>query len=116
MIILKNAAQCRKCNDIIESKHRHDFVECMCGAIHVDGGLDYLKRGGATEDFINLSEFEETEEDESKSPNFTVTSPLANHVNYRYETLELENQNLRQTISILRERLRSAILLIDNVL
>ena len=34
-----------KCGDIIESVHRHDFVECSCGSIFVDGGHDYLRRG-----------------------------------------------------------------------
>jgi hypothetical protein len=42
--IIRNAAKCLKCNDIIESKHVHDFVTCRCGAISVDGGHDYLKR------------------------------------------------------------------------
>lgn len=44
--MLKNIAKCKKCGDIIESKHRHDFVQCSCGAIFVDGGHDYIRRGG----------------------------------------------------------------------
>lgn len=40
-----NKAKCLVCNTIIESKHRHDFVTCPCGNLHVDGGYDYLKRG-----------------------------------------------------------------------
>ena len=59
MAILKNKAQCNKCKDIIESKHRHDFVKCKCGAIFVDGGRDYLRRGGEFEDIIDLSETDE---------------------------------------------------------
>lgn len=43
--IKRNAARCRLCRDVIESKFRHDFVECCCGAIFVDGGTDYLRRG-----------------------------------------------------------------------
>lgn len=53
-MIIRNAARCRKCNDEIESKHVHDFVECKCGAIFVDGGKDYLRSGGNPEDFIPL--------------------------------------------------------------
>jgi hypothetical protein len=45
---LRNRARCLKCYDIIESKHRHDFVICKCGAIFVDGGNDYW-RAGATD-------------------------------------------------------------------
>ena len=42
--ILRNRARCKKCGDIIESKHRHDHVACSCGEIAVDGGLAYLRR------------------------------------------------------------------------
>lgn len=59
--ILKNKAQCKKCGTIIESTFRHDFVECKCGAIFVDGGRDYQRWGGEPEDFIDLSEYEEVE-------------------------------------------------------
>lgn len=44
--MIRNIAKCKKCGDIIESKHRHDYVECSCGAIFVDGGHDYIRRGG----------------------------------------------------------------------
>ena len=43
MKIIKNSAKCKKCGDVIESKHRHDFVSCKCGAIAVDGGTDYIR-------------------------------------------------------------------------
>jgi hypothetical protein len=55
-MIIRNAAQCAKCGDIIESKHRHDFVSCTCNAIFVDGGHAYLRSGGNREDFISLLE------------------------------------------------------------
>jgi hypothetical protein len=38
--------QCSKCEDIIESKHRHDFVTCGCGESFLDGGDDYFRGGG----------------------------------------------------------------------
>lgn len=44
--ILKNAVQCLKCLDIIESTHVHDFKWCKCKGIAVDGGKEYLKRVG----------------------------------------------------------------------
>lgn len=43
--ILHNRIRCKLCGDVIESKHRHDFVECSCGACYTDGGQDYLRRG-----------------------------------------------------------------------
>jgi len=56
--ILRNRAQCLKCMDIIESTYRHDFVGCSCGAIFVDGGTDYLRRGGKMNNMKELSEYE----------------------------------------------------------
>lgn len=38
-------AKCLKCNDIIESKHRHDFVRCSCDEIFLDGGDEYIRAG-----------------------------------------------------------------------
>ena len=52
--IKRNAARCRKCNTEIESVHRHDLVECKCGAIFVDGGRRYKRRGGSLSDIIEL--------------------------------------------------------------
>jgi len=56
MVILKNAIQCKKCGDIIESTSVHDFKTCSCGACSVDGGHCYLRRSStALDDFIDLS-------------------------------------------------------------
>jgi hypothetical protein len=60
IIIFRNVAKCRLCGDIIESRHRHDFVRCKCGEIFVDGGLEYLRAGALDfNNFINLSETKE---------------------------------------------------------
>lgn len=56
--LVRNAARCAKCDDEVESKHRHDFKGCSCGAIFVDGGLSYLRRGAKDmADIIDLSEW-----------------------------------------------------------
>lgn len=60
--ILVNKIQCKKCKDIIEFKHVHDFKRCSCKSIAVDGGLEYLRRVGNLEDIIELSEFEMKQE------------------------------------------------------
>ena len=57
--IIHNRVKCVKCGDIIESKTRHDFIECSCRSIFVDGGKDYLRRGGHLENIIDLSEVTE---------------------------------------------------------
>ncbi len=61
-MIKSNKAQCRKCKDIIESKHRHDFVACKCGEIFVDGGKDYIRRGA--KDLTNIIDLSEETNDE----------------------------------------------------
>lgn len=57
--ILINKIRCKKCNDVIESVSRHDFKSCRCGAVSIDGGRDYLRRGGNSEDWEELSKYEE---------------------------------------------------------
>ena len=68
MKIIRNAAQCTQCNTIIESKYRHDFQSCQCGAIFVDGGKEYLRRGGKPEHFMDLSQYMESSYDMLDKP------------------------------------------------
>jgi hypothetical protein len=56
-VVVTNKCQCRLCGDIIESKHRHDFVRCGCGSIFTDGGKEYIRRGANSfDDIIDMSE------------------------------------------------------------
>jgi hypothetical protein len=57
-MIITNKAKCRVCEDVIESKYTHDFVLCKCGSIFVDGGHEYLHRGGNYVDIIEMSVIE----------------------------------------------------------
>lgn len=61
----RNRARCRRCDTVIESKHRHDFVVCACWGedengvwqgIAVDGGPDYIRRVGNLDDFDDMPE------------------------------------------------------------
>ena len=66
MTIIRNAIQCKKCGDIIESASVHDFKICSFGACSVDGGNRYLRRCAMSmNDFIELSEFQ-NEQDEKE--------------------------------------------------
>lgn len=63
--IIRNAAKCLRCGDEIESHSRHDWVQCSCGNIFVDGGLDYARRG--VEDpskYRDLTEWEYRDDDD----------------------------------------------------
>lgn len=57
-MILSNQVKCGKCGDAPYSASVHDFRSCKCGAICVDGGMDYLRRvgdiSGATEMSISV--------------------------------------------------------------
>ena len=55
MKVIVNKIRCKKCGDIIESTHRHDFKICKCGAVAVDGGHDYLRRSGDLDGYEELS-------------------------------------------------------------
>jgi hypothetical protein len=57
--ILRNCCRCRRCGDVIESKHVHDYRSCICGAIFTDGGRDYIRRGGSIDEIEDLSEYQE---------------------------------------------------------
>lgn len=54
--IIRNAASCKLCGDTVESENRHDLRACSCQAMFVDGGRDYLRRGGNPEFIEDLSE------------------------------------------------------------
>ena len=51
-----NQVKCLKCNITIRSKNRHDYVQCKCGNIAVDGGSWYCKRVGNGGNYEELSE------------------------------------------------------------
>jgi len=57
-----NAIACLKCGEVIESKHRHDFKWCGCGACAVDGGLEYERRLGDFESMQDLSTYKQVPE------------------------------------------------------
>jgi len=64
-VVLVNKCQCALCLDIIESRSRHAFVNCKCGAIFTDGGTSYIRRGGQLDKIIDMSEtYEEDYESE----------------------------------------------------
>lgn len=59
-----NRIKCKKCGDVLTSAHRHDWKGCSCGAVYIDGGKSYLRRGGNQEDYEELSVI--TGEDDDK--------------------------------------------------
>lgn len=54
-------ARCILCDDVMESKHRYDFVRCACGKSFLDGGDNYV-RGTMTTILIREEEDGEKEE------------------------------------------------------
>ena len=61
--ILHNKARCKNCGETIESYTVHDWVCCSCfhksngqTGIFLDGGTNYLRRGGYPEYLEDLTE------------------------------------------------------------
>lgn len=52
--LVQNAAKCLLCGEILQSKHRHDYRTCSCGNLMVDGGLDYVRRGFKTNQWVDM--------------------------------------------------------------
>jgi len=66
--IIRNAIRCNYCGDVIESTYRHNYVQCSCGKVAVDGGTDYLRRSysGNPDDYTDLSEWAEIADEQKK--------------------------------------------------
>lgn len=64
MKIIRNAARCKLCGDVIESTYQHDYVMCSCGACAVDGGHAYLRR--SAKDFSLLEDLSVVEQEEEE--------------------------------------------------
>ena len=54
-----NAAKCLNCGDVIQSRFRHEYVSCKCGAVSVDGGTSYVKRSGEPGCWVDIRTEEE---------------------------------------------------------
>lgn len=46
IVTLQSRILCKKCNYVLMSYSRHDYIKCKCGACFLDGGLDYVRIGG----------------------------------------------------------------------
>lgn len=56
--LTRNAARCKGCDTIVESKTRNDFRACACGKVAVDGGLSARKAFGDPDLIEDLCEYE----------------------------------------------------------
>lgn len=50
---LVNNFKCRKCKVVSVSLDVHDYIQCPCGN-YIDGGFDYMRRGGNSQDMQTL--------------------------------------------------------------
>ena len=64
-VLTRNAVKCLVCKSVLESKHRHNYVQCSCpNEVATDGGLDYQRYMGKDLDLIeNLCEYLEMTDD-----------------------------------------------------
>ena len=59
-VAVAHIVKCRGCNDIIQSKHRRDFVTCSCGAVSIDGGCSCPRILGDLSNVIRLPVYSDT--------------------------------------------------------
>ena len=53
----RNIVLCRGCLEALESKHRHDFVQCGCeNRTFADGGADCQRYGGKDMSLVEVIE------------------------------------------------------------
>ena len=60
-VLTRNAVKCLVCNSVLESKYRHNYVQCQCrNECAVDGGLVYQRVLAKDLDLVeNLCEYVE---------------------------------------------------------
>ena len=65
-VLTKNSVRCLVCNTILESKYRHNYVQCSCpNQTFTDGGLYYQRGGGKDLNLIeDLCEYQEMTQEE----------------------------------------------------
>ena len=79
-VLTKNSIKCLVCNTILESKYRHNYVQCSCpNQTFTDGGLAYQRVGGKDLNLIeDLCEYQVmTQEDYDKLIEHTKSKQLA---------------------------------------
>ena len=64
--LIKNAFKCLYCNDIIESKHQHEYTTCKCGMSSCDGGTSYIRLIGDLDTMENMCEYIEIDEESNE--------------------------------------------------
>lgn len=57
--LIKNRWKCLYCDDIIESKHRHDFATCKCNKSSCDGGTSYIRLVGDLDMIQDMCEWDD---------------------------------------------------------
>ena len=100
--LTRNRCQCDECKDIIESTHVHDYVTCKCGAIAVDGGLEYIRRVGQLHLMVEMNEYDEGEKDENvvnKSNKDVSETPVRGTRRNAHVLRRLKKRNKRRRLS-----------------
>ncbi len=75
---MRNRAKCKLCNDIIESFHPTDYIECSCENIFLDGG-EALRCGA--KDFTSFVRIDDKGEEVAvkfitNDPGSTIPEPI----------------------------------------
>ncbi len=104
---MRNRAKCKKCQEIIESFHLHDYVECKCKEISISGGnFDLYCSAKDWNNFLRIDEKENeipikiienpTEKKEEMEEEFTYEKPGKEELLDMLKSLIKSYENLPQ--------------------
>jgi|GEM_PF-1152343 len=92
------AIKCKNCGDIIYSRARHDYRECSCGQVAIDGGQqDYVRIAGIGFDYGKIDIGEVTLKDlyddwNQKSDKFgIITTDNPAYLNFQLHDMQIQS-------------------------
>ena len=96
--------KCLMCNEILESKYRHDFVICKCpNETFVDGGNDYCRYGGVRVEMVEVIQEETLKEGEGEGDMLRLTLEMVpkgkEDKKYTMAEIEISNKKTRKMSS-----------------
>jgi hypothetical protein len=101
--------RCKRCNEVIQSMHRHDMKWCSCRLIGIDGGSDYTHICYGTDwnsydECYEVVEVKSTETQRINSSYFSYLDKMLDEKKYTKEQIEAA---IRYAVNSAQEKIES---------